>query len=80
MRTRSHRLVAKDTALSRQQHGFESRWDYVKNAEEEEDEPLEPYRVEHGGGSKGKHGCKCVPCIERNREYMRRYMREYRLR
>ena len=26
----SHRLVVKDTGLSRQRHGFESRWDYQK--------------------------------------------------
>lgn len=29
--------------------------------------------VEHGGGAKGKRNCKCDPCMEKKREYMRAY-------
>ncbi len=31
--------------------------------------------VEHGGGISGKRNCKCEPCRERKREYMRNYKR-----
>jgi hypothetical protein len=29
------------------------------------------YRVEHGGGAKGRRGCKCELCKEQNRKYHR---------
>ena len=29
------------------------------------------FRVEHGGGAKGRRGCKCEPCKEQNRKYHR---------
>ena len=29
--------------------------------------------VPHGGGKRGKHGCKCIPCRNKNNEYMRLY-------
>lgn len=32
-----------------------------------------PRGVEHGGGKTGKRGCKCEPCVERKREYMKKY-------
>jgi hypothetical protein len=34
-RARSHRLVAKDTTLSRWRHGFESRWDCQQRSRSE---------------------------------------------
>jgi hypothetical protein len=29
------------------------------------------FRVEHGGGAKGRRGCKCEPCKEQYRKYHR---------
>ena len=29
------------------------------------------FRVDHGGGAKGRRGCKCDPCKEQNRKYHR---------
>lgn len=35
-------------------------------------------RDEHGSRGSYVDGCRCYPCIEANREYMREYMRRYR--
>lgn len=40
--------------------------------------PVDRFRVPHGGGTKGRRGCRCDPCTARRRQYARELYRARR--